>query len=331
MAALREVVSDSPPSEAVLESSGGEVVSHGGRLEGRGQKGGGQKGGAGAARRVAQKKGAERCQRGVNKGKASCAVKRGHINLYHINRKVRHRALPLINEKQQILAQGRLVMLDLLGDWRARRSCEVGYQFNFAYEGEASWRMYECYVQDRLLWYLYLIGHHFDSEVQILSGLRVSERKTSRHHNGHAVDFRVSGVDPKVVWEYCKANFPLTGIGYYPNSQFVHLDVGRDDHQAYWIDRSGSGESASYKRGVSQEQRGKAQARQAGMIATIQKSLKAHYQSFKVRKARKQSRDEAAARRLAQKRLKKGGGKKGGGKKGAARKGAARKGGKKGA
>ena len=290
-AALREEeerVSEAPTSEAVLDSSGGEPLA---QVQG-------------PARQVSAKRAAapERCRRGVNKGKKSCAVKRGHINLYHINRKVRHKALPLINDKQQIIPEGREVMLGLLGDWRERRACDVGYKFNLDYEGGASWRMYECYVQDRLLWYLYLIGHHFDAEVQILSGLRVKERKTSRHHNGHAVDFRVSGVDPKVVWDYCKANFPLAGIGYYPNSKFVHLDVGRDDHQAYWVDKSGSGESASYKRGVSQEQRGKAQARQAGMIATIQKSLHAHYKAFKTRKARHAALEATKAKRLAAKR-----------------------------
>ena len=65
----------------------------------------------------------------------------------------------------------------------------------------------------------------------------------------------------KKVWEYAKKTFPLVGIGYYPKTGFVHLDVGRDHHQAFWIDKSGSGESARYKSGVSQVQRGRARKR----------------------------------------------------------------------
>ena len=35
------------------------------------------------------------------------------------------------------------------------------------------------------------------------------------------------------------------GVGYYPNSSFVHLDV-RKDRSAFWIDYSGPGERAVY-------------------------------------------------------------------------------------
>ena len=37
-----------------------------------------------------------------------------------------------------------------------------------------------------------------------------------------------------------------TGVGYYPNSVFVHVDVR--DRRAYWVDRSGPGERADYGR-----------------------------------------------------------------------------------
>jgi hypothetical protein len=226
-------------------------------------------------------------------------VKRGHINLRHINRGLKHKDLKLIDEKRNITKEGRKVMLDFLSDWRSKDSCGYGYTFNFEYTGKASWRMYECYVQDRLLWYLYLIGHHFDSEIQILSGLRAHERKTSRHHNGHAVDFRVAGVKAKEVWEYSKKTFPLVGIGYYPKGNFVHLDVGRNDHQAYWVDSSGSGEEAQYKSGVSQVQRGRAQKSQAGMIKSIKGMLNKHYQRFKAQRASWLKRQEAQKKRAA--------------------------------
>ena len=245
----------------------------------------------------------ERCRRGIHKGAKRCQVKRFHINIRQVNRGIKYKDLKLIGERRNITKEGRKKMLELLGDWRSKETCSYGYTFNFEYSGRASWRMYDCYVQDRLLWYLYLIGHHFDSELQVLSGLRANERKSSRHHNGHAVDFRVAGVSPKEVWEYCKKTFPLVGIGYYPKSKFVHLDVGRDSHQAYWVDSSGSGESAQYKSGVSQVQRGRASKSQAGMIRSIKGMLNRHHKAFKAQqsswRARKKAREARAKRRRA--------------------------------
>src|SRR5690606_9609465 len=40
--------------------------------------------------------------------------------------------------------------------------------------------------------------------------------------------------------------FDQTGVGYYPNSYFVHMDVRED--RGYWVDRSGPGEPADYGR-----------------------------------------------------------------------------------
>ena len=250
----------------------------------------------------------KRCRRGIHKGQKKCKIERGYISLYHINRGKRHRNLHLIDDQRRIIPKSRELMLELLGDWREKTQCKRGYSFNYDYQGRASWRMYKCYVQDRLLWYLYLIGHHFDSEIHIVSGLRSKERKSSRHHNGHAVDFRVPGVKAKKVWEYAKRTFPLVGIGYYPKGQFIHLDVGRDHHQAYWVDSSGSGEAAAYKRGVSQIQRGRARKSQGGMISSIQRSLKRHHKSFKVKQGRylkkKRVREKARKRREARRKKK---------------------------
>ena len=244
-----------------------------------------------------------KCRRGIHKGRKRCTIERGHISLYHINRGKRHKSLRLIDDQRRVISESREIMLEFLSDWRSKKKCKKGFSFNYEYKGRASWKMYDCYVQDRLLWYLYLIGHHFDSEIQIVSGLRAHERKTSRHHNGHAVDFRVKGVKAKEVWEYSKKTFPLVGIGYYPKTKFVHLDVGRDHHQAFWVDSSGSGESASYRAGVSQVQRGRAKKSQSGMISSIKRSLKRHYKSFKAKQKaylkRKKRRLERKKRRAA--------------------------------
>jgi hypothetical protein len=47
----------------------------------------------------------------------------------------------------------------------------------------------------------------------------------SQHMEGNAVDFRIRGVATKQVLHYVKS-LHLGGVGYYPNSQFVHSDTG---------------------------------------------------------------------------------------------------------
>jgi hypothetical protein len=47
----------------------------------------------------------------------------------------------------------------------------------------------------------------------------------SQHMEGHAVDFRVRGVETRQVLHYVKS-LRLGGVGFYPHSQFVHSDTG---------------------------------------------------------------------------------------------------------
>ncbi len=104
-------------------------------------------------------------------------------------------------------------------------------------------------IHDRLIWYLYIIGYHYDRPVGIVSGHRRKARKTSRHYTGRAADIRVDGVTPRALWRYCK-RFKKVGLGLYPTSEFVHLDVR--DRSYYWIDDSGPGEESRYRKGVAQ-------------------------------------------------------------------------------
>ncbi len=162
-------------------------------------------------------------------------IKRYHLTLRHVNTKDRLdnlwviRVDPKDKNRQWVGKRARKRLEHFLRDWRTGK---------------------ETRVPERLLWYLYLVGQRFDKPIHIVSGYRSKERKTSRHRHGKAVDFRVEGVDPKEVWEYCK-RFDRVGIGYYPNSKFVHLDVR--DKSYYWIDESGPGEEADYREGVAQK------------------------------------------------------------------------------
>jgi hypothetical protein len=62
---------------------------------------------------------------------------------------------------------------------------------------------------------------------------------------GLACDFRVEGVKTAELRDYLRKTFDKVGVGYYPNSTFVHLDV-RKERSAFWIDYSGPGERSVY-------------------------------------------------------------------------------------
>ncbi len=79
--------------------------------------------------------------------------------------------------------------------------------------------------------------------IEIVSGYRPNAKSTSRHRHGRALDLRVVGVDKEEVVAFAKA-IPGTGVGYYPNSVFTHIDVR--DEATTWVDHSGPGERARY-------------------------------------------------------------------------------------
>lgn len=79
--------------------------------------------------------------------------------------------------------------------------------------------------------------------IEIVSGYRPKARPTSRHRHARALDIRVDGVSRTHLSEFLRT-LPETGVGYYPNSTFTHVDVR--ERSAYWVDRSGPGEPADY-------------------------------------------------------------------------------------
>lgn len=79
--------------------------------------------------------------------------------------------------------------------------------------------------------------------IEVVSGYRANERASSRHHQARAMDIRVRGISRERLRDFARS-LDETGVGYYPNSVFVHMDVR--DRSAYWIDRSGPGEEADY-------------------------------------------------------------------------------------
>ena len=107
-------------------------------------------------------------------------------------------------------------------------------------------------IHQKLVALLYQVSRHFHgAKLLIVAGYRapqVARQKgnpQSPHKRGVACDFRVEGTPTETVRDYLRASFHPIGVGYYPNSDFVHLDVGRPK-DAFWVDLSGPGEKARY-------------------------------------------------------------------------------------
>jgi hypothetical protein len=93
-------------------------------------------------------------------------------------------------------------------------------------------------VSTHLLELVYQTMRHFDAaEVELVSGFR-DGRATSRHSQGRAIDFTVPGVSMSALAEYVRT-LGFVGVGIYPRSGFVHLDVRAESY--FWVDYSRSG------------------------------------------------------------------------------------------
>jgi uncharacterized protein YcbK (DUF882 family) len=104
-------------------------------------------------------------------------------------------------------------------------------------------------MNPRLLRLLYQTGRHWPGKrLEVVSGYRhpkVAKNPRSPHMKGQACDFRVEGVKNTELRDYLRGSMKKVGVGYYPNSSFVHLDV-RKERSAFWIDYSGPGERSLY-------------------------------------------------------------------------------------
>jgi uncharacterized protein YcbK (DUF882 family) len=99
-------------------------------------------------------------------------------------------------------------------------------------------------ISPRLLDMLYGMKHHLDSDgpFHIISGYRTPKTnallrkksrgvaRTSLHLEGKAVDIRLPGCELKAL-RRAAMQMQMGGVGYYPRSCFVHVDVGE---VRYW-------------------------------------------------------------------------------------------------
>jgi uncharacterized protein YcbK (DUF882 family) len=113
-------------------------------------------------------------------------------------------------------------------------------------------------MNPRLTRLLFEIGKHYAGRrIEVVSGYRhprFAKNPRSPHMKGLACDMRVAGVKNTELRDFFRQRFKSVGVGYYPNSSFVHLDVRRGA-SAFWIDYSGPGETALYARNASEDLR----------------------------------------------------------------------------
>lgn len=110
----------------------------------------------------------------------------------------------------------------------------------------ASWRTGKYVeVDERLIRLLAHVSDVFGGrQVRIVSGYREkSHARRSKHTTGRALDFSIPGVPNDVLRDYLRT-LPEVGVGYYPNSTHVHLDVR--DKNGYWVDYSRPGQRPDY-------------------------------------------------------------------------------------
>jgi uncharacterized protein YcbK (DUF882 family) len=112
-------------------------------------------------------------------------------------------------------------------------------------------------IDARLIKLIYETGRNYPGRrIEVVSGYRhpkVAKNPRSPHMKGLACDMRVVGVKNTELRDFFRNRFRSVGVGYYPNSSFVHLDVRRGGASAFWIDYSGPGETALYSQNASED------------------------------------------------------------------------------
>jgi hypothetical protein len=147
--------------------------------------------------------------------------KRGFVTLFGHGKKW---SGYLIGSKGEVPAASRASLSDLLASWRTGK---------------------EALIDERLIALVAVTSDEFGGRpIRIVSGYReYSYAPDSKHKIGQALDFSIPGVPNEALRDYLRTLTDV-GIGYYPNSTHVHLDVR--DKSTYWVDYSFPGERPHY-------------------------------------------------------------------------------------
>jgi uncharacterized protein YcbK (DUF882 family) len=87
-------------------------------------------------------------------------------------------------------------------------------------------------------------------QLELVSGFRYAERDSSRHYHASAMDIRVPGASIRELYDFAQTlDLGGMGIGIYPNSGFVHVDLRAPGEPSYrWTDYSGNSSSKHSKK-----------------------------------------------------------------------------------
>jgi uncharacterized protein YcbK (DUF882 family) len=95
-------------------------------------------------------------------------------------------------------------------------------------------------IDPRVVDLVYRVASHFSAaEVRIISGYRTPRPGShSNHGRGRAIDLVIPGAADEEVARFAREQ-GFVGVGVYPTSGFVHLDVRERSY--FWVDYSGPG------------------------------------------------------------------------------------------
>lgn len=179
----------------------------------------------------------------VNRSVSSTARRQDSDRRTEANRRVPGRA-----SYSQYLARparrGWVHVMGHHGDWQGQllsKSGRLQPKAAAALSRLLAWPRTDFPMDRRLLMLLAQVSDAFGGRVvRVVSGYRTTSYVSeSKHPLGRACDFHVLGVPNAAVRDFVRT-FDNVGVGYYPNSTFIHLDVR--DHDAYWVDYAGPGE-----------------------------------------------------------------------------------------
>ena len=102
----------------------------------------------------------------------------------------------------------------------------------------------EAPIDPRLIEMLYKLSKRTGEKIILISGFRTPPfaAPNSYHIRGMAADIRIPGMTPLMVRDLARS-MGVHGIGYYPRSQFVHVDLREEPY--YWTDLGDSGDGES--------------------------------------------------------------------------------------
>ena len=127
-------------------------------------------------------------------------------------------------------------------------------------------------IDPRLLRLVAEVSDHFGGRtIVVVSGYREYTPRQfarySRHNYSRAIDMRIVGVPNDVLRDFC-LTLRGVGVGYYPNSSFVHLD--NRGYSSAWVDYSAPGAAPRYTCRPSPEPTRSGGARRPAPMATRQ-------------------------------------------------------------